>query len=99
MTVEVIYSPRGAQDAVACAVWWIEHHPEKPNAFDDELTKTVALIKQFPEAAPRGQIKKYKTGRVRVMAETGHLVVYRIKKKSLVEIAAVLASRKTGTTP
>lgn len=37
--------------------------------------------------------------RVRVMPETGHLVVYRIEKKSLVEIAAVLASRKTGTRP
>lgn len=99
MTVEVVYSPRGAQDAIDCATWWIEHHSQNPDAFEHELTKTVALIKQFPEAAPRGQLKKYRTARVRVMAKTGHLVVYRIKSKTLVEVAAVLASRKTAKRP
>ena len=99
MTVEVVYAPAGAQDAIDCAIWWIEHHSQNPDAFEHELAKTVALIKQFPEAAPRGQLKKYKTARVRVMAKTGHLVVYRIKSRTLVEIAAVLASRKTATRP
>lgn len=46
MTVEVVYSPRGALDAVECATWWIEHHSQNPDAVEHELTKTVALIKQ-----------------------------------------------------
>lgn len=45
----------------------------------------------------RGQLK-YKSARLRVMVETGHLV-YRVKNTVLIEIAAILVSRKTSIRP
>jgi plasmid stabilization system protein ParE len=99
MTAEVRWSARAARDVVACALWWVSHHSQNVEAFDNELETSLTLIREFPESSPRGRLKTYKTARVRVMAETGHLLVYRVKSRSEVEIVAVLASRKTATRP
>jgi plasmid stabilization system protein ParE len=99
MTVEIRWSTRAERDVVACAIWWLSHHSQNVAAFDNELAESLTLIRQFPESSPRGRLKRYKTARVRVMAETGYLLVYRVKGKNDVEIVAVLASRKTANRP
>jgi plasmid stabilization system protein ParE len=96
----VEYSRDGFRDLIAVARWWREHHPSNEDAFDVEYAAAIELLKQFPEAARIALMRRYKGARVKVLVETGHLVVYRYAKATnLVTVVAVRASRATPEKP
>jgi plasmid stabilization system protein ParE len=96
--VSVRVSKRALQDIFDLDLWWRRHHPSKPDRFDEELTATIALLRQFPESAPRALTKSYKNARVRVLVETGHLVVYRYADRT-VGILRIFASKASPQRP
>ena len=83
---------------LTATIGWAKHHPSRPTAFDDELVKALELIELFPDSAPRTTGKLYKSSRVKVLVETGHLLVYR-RRGNIVKILAVLASQATPERP
>lgn len=96
--VSVRLSKHALQDMLDLDIWWRRHHPTKPGQFDEELTATIALLRQFPEIAPRALTKSYKNARVRVLVETGHLVVYRYVDRT-VSILRIFASKASSQRP
>ncbi len=76
----------------------MNHHPSRPTAFDDELARVTELILLFPDSSPAVRGLLYKDARVRVLVETGHLLVYR-HRGNLITVLAVLASRATAQRP
>lgn len=98
--VRVEYSNNGLRELVAAGRWWREHHPANETAFDDELSAAVALLKQFPESAPLAQMRVFRGARLKVLLETGHLLVFRYAKSTrLITVVAVRASKATPQRP
>ena len=98
--VHVEFSRDGLRDLIAVGRWWREHHPARPGRFDDEMATTIAFLEQTPEGAQIALTRRYKNARVRVLRDTGHLVVYRYAKtKRVVTILAVRASKATAERP
>jgi hypothetical protein len=98
VTIELRFAARARKDILDNSIWWAKHHPSRPLAFDDELTKAFELIELFPESAPRVMGTRYKHARVRTLVETGHLLVYRPRGR-IVTVLAVLVSRATAERP
>ena len=98
MSIELRFAPRARKDILDNSIWWARHHPSRHLAFDDELTKALELIELFPDIAPRVMGTRYKHARVRVLLETGHLLVYRHRGR-IVTVLAVLVSRATVERP
>ena len=98
MSATIRFAPGAFRDTCAAATWWRTHREAHPDLFDEELRKALDFIRLFPEASPKARTRRYRGARVRVMKETGHLVVYRYSGASA-EILAVLVSKKTSTRP
>lgn len=96
--VQVRLSKSAVRDMLDLGIWWRTHHPGKPDLFGKEFEAAVQLLRQFPEAAPPARTKRYKGARVRVLIETGHLVVYRYSDRT-VTVLGVFASRATSARP
>ena len=98
MTKKIVASPRAQKDIVNCSVWWMNHHTSRPTAFDDELARVTELILLFPDSSPAARGVRYKDARVRVLVETGHLLIYR-RRGEFITVLAVLASRAAAQRP
>ncbi len=98
--VTVRFSNSALGEMLAIDRWWRLHHPANSSGFDDEMTDTMAFLERTPEGAPIAQSQKHKRARVKVMTQTGHLVVYWYAKKTkTVTITAVVAAKATSQRP
>jgi plasmid stabilization system protein ParE len=100
MKARVEFSKVGFRDLLATTRNWQEHHPARANAFEEEFTGALELLMQFPESAPLATLRRNKGLRLRVLVETGHLVLYRYTKKTqVILVLAVSATRATAQRP
>ena len=98
--IRVEFSKVGFRDLLAMTRDWQEHHPARPNAFEDEFAAAIELLTQFPEGAPIATLRRHKGARLKVLVGTGHLLLYRYTKKTkVILVLAIGASRATDQRP
>lgn len=98
--IRVEFTKVGFSDFLAVMRNWQEHHPSRANAFEEEFTAAIELLQRFPESAPISTLRRYKSARLKVLVDTGHLLLYRYSKKTgVLLVLAIGASRATPQHP
>ena len=87
--MELRYSDRAKRDLLEQSLRWYRFHPQRGDAFDDELKNVLELLAQQPRMGRT--TTRYKGARVLVLAETEYLLFYRVHRKHIAVLALLPA--------
>ncbi len=76
MKAKVITTEQAHLDVAAEQEWWLEHRPDAPSLFFDELDAAYELLEDQPLAGIAGAVADRPTARRLILKRTRHHVYY-----------------------
>jgi plasmid stabilization system protein ParE len=87
LTCEIILSARSRRQLFTALRWWYRHRDKAPGAFDEELDRTWALLREVPDAGILVRSSK-RTIRRLLMPRVRYYVYYRLTSTDTIEVVA-----------